>query len=190
MESVIAAFDKSDCKVEVLAPESILLKQSGLSDREFLVSVYADSRFEEMQQIQHWNVDEKDEFLRFQFNAQDSHYKEHYPDAEYLIIEHALKAIGRLYIGRLYIGRLYIERRPSNICIMDIAILRKYRRNGIARKLIDDVLSEAKQKKVSVNLHVEPDNVAKKLYLSLGFVVVGKISFYEKMEWCAQQYNS
>jgi len=180
MVSVIAAFDKSDGKTNALGPKSIVLKQSGLNDREFLVSVYADSRFEEMQQIQHWNTDEKDEFLRFQFNAQDSHYKEHYPDAEYLIIEHARKAI----------GRLYIERRPSNICIMDIAILRKYRRNGIARKLIDDVLSEAKQKKVSVNLHVEPDNVAKKLYLSLGFVVVGKISFYEKMEWNAQQFDS
>lgn len=177
MKSALAAFEKTDCTSQFLVSNSIQLKKSNSHDREFLASVYADSRFEEMQQLQHWDTDEKNEFLRFQFNAQDSHYTEHYPDAEYLIIEQAKQAI----------GRFYIERRPSNFCIMDIAILRKHRRKGVARKLLNDVLNEAKQKGVSVNLHVEPDNVAKKLYLSLGFAVVGKLSFYEKMEWCAQQ---
>jgi len=177
MASVIAAFEKTDYAKESVVTDSIRLKESEVHDVAFLVSVYADSRFEEMQQIHHWNTAEKDEFLRFQFNAQDTHYKEHYPNAEYLIIEQASKAI----------GRLYIDRQASDICIMDIAILREHRRQGIAKKLINDVLNEAKQKKLSVNLHVEPDNVAKKLYLSLGFVVVGEISFYEKMQWCAQK---
>ena len=176
MESVLAAFEKTECIGRSLTPKSIRLKKSELHDREFLVSVYADSRLEEMQQIQHWTTDEKNEFLRFQFNAQDSHYREHYPDAEYLIIEQSEKSI----------GRFYIERRDSNICVMDIAILQQHRRQGVAKKLLTDVLTEAKQKGISVNLHVEPDNVAKKLYLSLGFVVTDKISFYEKMEWYIQ----
>ncbi len=175
MARVVVETVKSDDAFESVAANNIRLKTSELHDVEFLMSVYADSRFDEMQQIYHWNEAEKEEFLRFQFYAQDTHYKEHYPNAEYLIIEQANEAI----------GRLYIERKPNDICIMDIAILREYRRKGIAKKLIIDVLNEAKQKNAKVYLHVEPDNVAKKLYLSLGFVVVGEISFYQKMEWCA-----
>jgi ribosomal protein S18 acetylase RimI-like enzyme len=176
MGTAVAALDKSGSKLGVVTPGSIRLKKSGLYDIAFLMSVYADSRFEEMQQISHWNAVEKNEFLHFQFNAQAAHYKEHYPTAEYLVIEQENKAI----------GRLYIERKHNDICIMDIAILREHRRKGIAKKLISDVLNEAKQTNAKVNLHVEPNNIAKKLYLSLGFVVVGEVSFYEKMEWCAQ----
>lgn len=175
MTSIIIEHDKANSELGTAKPASIRLKHSGLQDVEFLIAVYADSRMEEMQQIHHWSTCEKDEFLRFQFHAQDTHYKEHYPDAEYLIIEQENQAV----------GRFYIERMQNHICIMDIAILREHRRKGIARKLITDVINEAKQTKAKVNLHVEPDNVAKKLYLSLGFVVVSEISFYEKMEWCA-----
>lgn len=142
-------------------------------DTALLAEIYRDSRVEEMQQVSHWGDAEKTEFLNFQFNAQYVHYRQYYPGAEYLIIE---------YNG-LDVGRLFIERREQEMCIMDIAILHPYRRRGLARKLITELLAEACQKHQRVVLHVEPDNVAKRLYIALGFKVVGEISFYQRMEW-------
>jgi len=153
----------------------VSLRLAAEVDTALLVAIYSDSRFEEMQQVSHWGDAEKAEFLNFQFNAQDVHYRHHYPKAEYLIIE---------YHG-LDVGRLYIERREQEMCIMDIAILHPYRRRGLARKLITELLTEASQKHQRVILHVEPENVAKQLYIALGFKVVGEISFYQRMEWQA-----
>lgn len=152
----------------------VTLRGADEHDQPFLLSVYADSRAEEMQKIDHWTDTEKAEFISFQFFAQHEHYKKHYPKAEFLII----------VVDGQDIGRLYVERTPKDICVMDITLLHQYRRQGIGRKLMTDLLNEAKSHQQTVNLHVEPDNVAKKLYLSLGFCVVGEMSFYEKME-CA-----
>jgi GNAT superfamily N-acetyltransferase len=153
---------------------SVRLRVSAEHDQPFLLSVYADSRSEEMKKIGHWTDAEKTEFLRFQFFAQQEHYKKHYPSAEFLIV----------VVAGEDAGRLYVERTSKDICVMDIALLHQYRRQGIGRKLMTDLLNEAKSNQQTVNLHVEPDNVAKQLYISLGFSVVGEISFYEKME-CA-----
>ncbi|WP_286265893.1 GNAT family N-acetyltransferase [Thalassotalea atypica] len=152
---------------------AISLRMSNESDMAFLLSVYADSRSEEMLKIGHWNDTEKAEFLRFQFYAQDEHYKKHYPKAEFLIIK----------VEDEDIGRLYVERTSKDIRVMDIALLQPHRRRGIGCKLMTDLLDEAKHHQQTVSLHVEPDNVAKQLYLKLGFSVVEEISFYEKMEW-------
>lgn len=149
------------------------LRTSELNDREFLQAVYADSRWEEMLKIGHWDTNEKAQFLQFQFHAQDVHYREHYPVAEYLIVQ----------LGEIDIGRLYIERQKTQICVMDIAILHSYRQRGIARQLLDDILQEAEINNQKVMLHVEPDNFAKQLYLSLGFKVTKEISLYQRMEW-------
>lgn len=151
----------------------ISLRESQPNDRSFLLEVYTDSRFEELQQVSHWSEQERSAFLQFQFEAQDKHYREHYPDAQYLVIQ----------LGTTDIGRLYIEKTANEIRIMDIAILHAFRRRGIAQNLIKDILDEASSTGRFVGLHVEPDNVAKILYTSLGFKVVGEISFYEHMEW-------
>lgn len=160
-------------EVDEIEQLPLTMRPSHPLDRKFLLAVYADSRWEEMQHINHWGESEKAQFLQFQFHAQDMHYREHYPNAEYLIIQ----------LGEDDIGRLYIERQPTQICVMDIAILHSYRRHGFGRQLISDILQEARENQQKVMLHVEPNNVAKQLYLSLGFHVTKEISLYQRMEW-------
>ena len=155
------------------ALSAITLRDAGPDDQDFLLKVYADSRKEEMEQATHWDAEEKQRFLAFQFSAQDTYYKEHYPHSDFYVICH---------LGQ-DVGRLYLERTADNICIMDIAVLHDFRRRGIGRFLLRQVLEEARQTHKSVSLHVEPDNPAKKLYLAEGFEVTGEISFYQRMEW-------
>ena len=113
---------------------------------------------------------EKD-FLRFQFDAQHNHYRQHYPNASYRIV----------VLDGEDIGRLYLDGGVEEIRLMDISLLRPYRGRGIGRALMQRILDAARSQKQFVSLHVEPDNIAKRLYLSLGFEVVGEISFYQLM---------
>ena len=46
---------------------------------------------------------------------------------------------------------------------------------------MEQILDEARADGRFVSLHVEPGNIAKRLYLSLGFEVVGEVSFYQLM---------
>jgi GNAT superfamily N-acetyltransferase len=74
----------------------------------------------EMQVVQ-WSEEQKREFLDMQFRAQASHYREHYPDCEFLVIE----------LEGERAGRLYIDRMEDEIRIVDIALLPAHRGGGI-----------------------------------------------------------
>ncbi|WP_432288564.1 GNAT family N-acetyltransferase (plasmid) [Aminobacter sp. BA135] len=47
-----------------------------------------------------WSEGQKQSFLAQQFAAQHHHYIKHYPGAERLVIHHAGRPIGRLYLAR------------------------------------------------------------------------------------------
>src|SRR5256885_10223779 len=95
------------------------------ADEEFLFEVYASTRTEELA-VTGWSEEQRQSFLRTQFQAQDKHYRENYPGAELnLILVNGAKA-----------GRLYVHRRPKEIRIMDIALLPSYRGRGIGTTLL------------------------------------------------------
>ena len=151
----------------------ISLCRSRPDDLVFLYQVYASSRAEEMALLVDWDDAQKEEFLRFQFKAQHTHYQEHYPNARYDLIMQNGEAI----------GRLYIERMENEIRLMDIALLPQYRNQGIGRALMQDVLDEARDTGKFVSLHVEEVNPARRLYERMGFLVKGDVSFYKLMHW-------
>src|SRR5688500_16091214 len=78
-------------------------------DTEFLFSVYASTRAEELAQVG-WDDAQKETFLRMQFDAQRKCYESDYPGAEFQII----------LAGDQRAGRLYVHRREKEIRIMDI----------------------------------------------------------------------
>lgn len=164
---------KSASEKSANAMSPIELRVADTNDLQFLNDVYADSRSEEMSQVTHWGEAEKKQFIAFQFSAQDSYYREHYPNSVFYVITHFGQDV----------GRFYLDRAEDNICIMDIAILTEHRRQGIGRALLREVLEEAQRTHKTVTLHVEPDNPAKLLYHAEGFKVTGEISFYQKMQW-------
>lgn len=150
----------------------ITLKASQPSDEEFLFSVYASTRLEELALVD-WTEEQKAAFLRMQFEAQSRFYVENYPGAKFQLI---------LLDGQL-VGRLYIHRRQEEIRIMDIALLSEYRRRGIGTALLQRILEEAKSKQMPVTIHVERFNPALQLYERLGFHLKEDRGVYHLLEW-------
>ncbi|MEL7059702.1 MAG: GNAT family N-acetyltransferase [Acidobacteriota bacterium] len=142
------------------------------ADRELLFCVYASTRMEELAVVP-WSEREKEEFLRFQFEAQDRHYREHFPQTRFDVIEVAGKAA----------GRLYVDRRDDEIRLVDIALLPAFRGSGVGRALVTELLDEGANRGVVVRIHVERENRAMTLYRRLGFEKVEEQGVYDLMEW-------
>ena len=119
-----------------------------------------------------WDDAQKDAFLRMQFDAQDAWWQENYADASFDVI---------LVEGEPA-GRLYVHRGPSEIRIVDIALLPEHRGNGIGTRLVEELLAEGDAEAKSVTIHVERMNPALRLYERLGFSLVEDKGVYLFLE--------
>ena len=141
-------------------------------DRAFSAAVYASTRADEVAQSG-WPLEMQHRFLAQQAEAQHLHYRHHYPDAEWLIVERGDEAI----------GRLYLEEWPSQFRVIDVSLLPEARGGGIGTAILADIgrVAAAAGKKVSI--HVEKNNRARELYLRTGFATVEDKGIYDLMEW-------
>lgn len=155
--------------------EGVQLRPVTAVDRPFLFSVYAATREEELADVG-WSAEERESFLRQQFEAQDHHYRENYPGASLSVVERAGEPIGRLYVARW----------PAEIRIMDIALLPGHRGRRIGSGLLSELLAEGAASSRRVTIHVEAFNPARRLYERMGFRPAGERGVYVFMEWCPQ----
>lgn len=130
------------------------------ADWPFLANVYADSRAEELAQVP-WPEESKAAFLRQQFEAQRLHYSTHYAGADLHVVHWQEQPA----------GRVYVYRGGSELRLMDIAILRTFRGQGLARAMLTELLEEADAAGLQLSLHVEHENPVRRLYQRLGFEV-------------------
>ena len=142
------------------------------SDLPFLFDVYGSTRVEELAQTD-WPLEMKVQFLQQQFAAQHEHYQRHYPDAEWLVIMRESDSV----------GRLYVEEWPSQIRLIDIAILPAFRRFGIGSAILSDLRDWASEKSKPLTIHVEKSNPARSLYDRMGFVFLQENGVYDLLEW-------
>jgi GNAT superfamily N-acetyltransferase len=142
------------------------------ADLPFLAHVYASTRTEELA-VTGWPDEMKQQFLGHQFNAQHTHYRRYYPDAEWLAIER----------GGEDVGRLYIDEQSSTILLIDIALLPGSRGLGLGSAILADILEQAAAAGKPVTIHVEKNNPAMRLYLRLGFVTLREEGVYDLLEW-------
>lgn len=130
------------------------------TDREFLVAVYGSTREEELRPLP-WSEEQKTAFVAMQFEAQQKHWGEVYPEASRdLIIADGEPA-----------GRLYVNRGEKEIRIVDIAILPRFRGNGAGEGLLRSIFEEGDASGRPVTIHVERHNPARRLYERLGFTI-------------------
>jgi ribosomal protein S18 acetylase RimI-like enzyme len=141
-------------------------------DEAFLAKLYATTRDIEMA-LTGWDAAQQQAFLHQQFQLQTTHYRNHYGDALFQIILR----------DKAPIGRIYLHYGPSEIRLMDIALLPEYRRSGIGGSILENLLREAAQLGKSVTLHVERFNPALRLYERLGFHVIEDLGINLYMEW-------
>jgi ribosomal protein S18 acetylase RimI-like enzyme len=149
----------------------VTLRPASPEDREFLLSVYASTRTEELAPVP-WTDEQKAAFLRMQFDAQDAHYRAHYEGATYAVIE----------VDGVPAGRLYLHRRPKEIRLVDISLLPPFRGAGIGTRLLAELIAEAKAGGVPLTIHVEMSNPARRLYERLGFAPVEEHGVYLLMK--------
>ncbi len=152
--------------------DGLSVRREDADDHEFLERLYASTREQEMSVVD-WPQEAQAIFLRQQFEAQHSHYRQHYPDAKFWIVE----------VAKRPVGRLYLQLRDDEIRLMDIALLPDHKGHGIGTTLVSRVVDIAAEKALAVRLHVEPDNRAVNLYGRLGFVKLEDRGVYQFMEW-------
>ncbi len=154
------------------ALSSVTLRGVRGGDEPFLRELYASTRERELS-IVPWSEEQKAAFLAMQFDAQDSYYRSHYPDAQFDIIE----------IERIPAGRLYVFASVGELRVIDIALLPQYRNRGIGGSLMQTILRTASDTGRVVTIHVEVDNPARHLYERLRFAPVEQRGPYVLMRW-------
>lgn len=140
-------------------------------DRDFLRDLYRSTREEEMAQTP-WSEAEKAQFIEFQFAAQHDHYMEHYPTAQFDVVE----------VDGKPAGRLYVDRRKDEIRLIDIALMPQFRNRGIGGELLNDLINESESSGKPLSIHVEHMNPAMRLYKRLGFEKISEYGIYHLME--------
>lgn len=152
----------------------VSLRPATAGDRGLLHEVYSSTREAELAPTG-WTDDQKAAFVSQQFEAQDSHYRQHYVGATFDVI----------LVDGLAAGRFYVARWSTEIRIIDIAVLPTFQGRGIGTALLAGILAEAAAAGKRVSIHVERSNRARRLYERLGFSVVSEAGdVYLLMEWC------
>jgi ribosomal protein S18 acetylase RimI-like enzyme len=142
-------------------------------DLPVLLRVYGSTREEEMAMVVDWTPEQKDAFVRSQFEAQHGWYQDHYQGARFDVI----------LVDGVPAGRLYVHRRESEIRLVDITLLPDFRGGGTGSALLRDLLAEGEAAGKRVTIHVEVFNPAMRLYERLGFLPVEERGPYRLMEW-------
>jgi ribosomal protein S18 acetylase RimI-like enzyme len=150
----------------------VVLRPIRPQDMDFLSRLYASTREEELAPVP-WSREQKEAFLRFQFEAQHKHYVEHYPGASFDVV----------LAGGEPAGRLYLVEWEREIRLIDVALLPEFRGRGLGGRLLADVLERGRQSDKAVTIHVEQNNPAMRLYHRLGFARIGEHGIYHLMEW-------
>jgi ribosomal protein S18 acetylase RimI-like enzyme len=109
-----------------------------------------------------WTAEEKAAFLNQQFYAQHTYYQHQYRNAAFSIA----------LLDGVPAGRLYVDERATDIRIVDITLLPKFRNLGLGQFILTNLQQKACHEGKSLSIHVERDNRALHLYERLGFQVI------------------
>jgi len=160
-------------------PTGLQLRPSQPGDQDFLRRVYASVRAGEIAQTG-WDAATAAAFLGMQFDAQDRHYRQHYPQARYDIVEQDGEPVGRLYVAR----------GDDAIRVLDISLLAAWRGRGIGGALLGALQEEAGAAGQRISIQVDTGNPAFTLYQRLGFRELEIHGLYRLMEWHASAFAS
>ncbi|HEX7813771.1 GNAT family N-acetyltransferase [Dyella sp.] len=155
------------------AARSLVLRHAIDEDMPFLRRLYGQTRAQELAAVP-WPRDMLERFLDDQFALQHRHYVNQFGTAQFLIIEHQGRPIGRLYVEKLAAG----------YHIIDISIVDNQQGQGLGSALIKHLQVQAGGEGLGVSLHVNVYNPhARRLYERLGFRSIAEEGTYLAMRW-------
>ena len=150
----------------------LTLQNVSSEDQSFLFEVYAQTRAEELQAMG-WSCEERESFLRMQFDMQQRSYAMQYPAAEHQTV----------LLDQVRIGRMITDVTEEALLLIDISLLPEHQKQGIGTRLIRDLQQKAAETGKKVRLHVLNHNPAHNLYTRLDFRITGEKFPYLAMEW-------
>ena len=154
------------------AHQNVSLRRADPADEKFLETVYAETRRDELLML-NWSLEQENAFFKMQFQLQNQAYKMQFPDADYCVVELKKTPIGSL-----------IVKRESEIRLINIALLPKFRRRGIGTFLLKQLQAEAQATNKPLTLTVlKTNDGAVNLYKRCGFAVNSSDEFYLVMQW-------
>lgn len=133
-------------------------------------AIYASTRQDEMDAAG-FSPEMRESFVAMQFQAQNTHYRQHFPRAEWSIIE----------CDGQPAGRLILDREEDHLHIMDIALLPAFRNRGIGSDLLTKLCAEAGP--LAVRLYAQNNDRAIHLYRRLGFRPVSDDGMNTELIW-------
>lgn len=152
------------------------LRSVAPQDEDFLLSLYAGTRADELDQAQ-WREGQREQFIKWQFEMQRREYDARFPEAEYDVILVDDSPAGRIWIGE----------EAQQIRLLDIAILPQFQNRGLGTLLLRRLIDEAKiAGKPLRHMVFVLNNDAHRFYERLGFVIIEDLGAYKHMEWRAQ----
>jgi ribosomal protein S18 acetylase RimI-like enzyme len=150
----------------------ITLRPVQESDDPFLLEVYTSTRTQELSQVP-WTAEQKQAFVRMQWEAQKKHYAAEHPRAGHSVIRVEGNAV----------GRLYLDRSGNEFHILDITLLPQHRNRGAGSFLLGQIMLEAKQAGKPLTIYVETFNPSLRLFERLGFTSIQQEGFHRLMQW-------
>ncbi|HTU92764.1 MAG TPA: GNAT family N-acetyltransferase [Gemmataceae bacterium] len=157
-----------------LLSQGFALRPETDADIPDLLRIYASTREEELAPVP-WSVEEKLAFIGQQFQAQRYHYRKHFADCAFDVIEERGTPA----------GRLYLQARQTQLHIIDITLLPGWRRRGIGTAILEALQDAGGGCGKGVGIMVEKYNPALRLYERLGFAPIADHGVYLEMEWTA-----
>ncbi|CAD0359970.1 GNAT family N-acetyltransferase [Xanthomonas hortorum] len=156
-----------------LAAQGLCLRAEQDADLPWLRDLYASTRRDELAGVP-WQEAAKRAFLDQQFALQRAHYLNHFPDAEFLIVQTLHERI----------GRFYLHRAPVHHLLVDISLFPAWRGKGAGTGLIVHAQTLARAAGCDLALHVSHANpAAHRLYARLGFVAGDTSATHLAMRW-------
>ena len=140
-------------------------------DRAFLLSLFTSARERELENV-NWDGLQRETFLEMQYNAQQAHYQNHFPQREHRII----------LLDNRSIGMMDISRGSGEIRVLDIILRPENRNYGIGTSLMSNLLEESDRSAQPVRLYVEKFNPVLSLYKRLGFQTIDDTGVHYHME--------
>lgn len=115
-----------------------------------------------------------DLLIKQQFILQQASYANAFPAAQTFIIQLFIEPVGKIILNN----------SPDSVHIIDIAFMHSARSKGYGTAILRSLKNLANQLGLPVRLAVDQQNTrAKKLYLSLGFVLIESSSTHDTLSW-------
>lgn len=158
------------------ALQGIALRRCTPEDLPFLETLYASTREAELARTG-WPEARCRQFVEQQFALQHSYYQTHFAEAQFLLLHRNGQAIGRLYWWE----------GAHRAVLVDVILLPQERGRGVGSALLRLLVDRAESRGLDIELHVETNNPALRLYRRFGFETLGDNGIHAKLRRCCPQ---